>query len=50
MELFLRRAVLSALLLLFSQGGWSQVDDLSFTVSEFVVSGDNPLVIAHWRF
>ena len=43
MELFLRRAALSALLLLFSQGGWSQVDDLSFTVNEFVVSGDNPL-------
>ncbi len=45
MEPFLRRVVLLALLLVLSPGGWAQSDDqpLRFSVTEFIVSGDNPL-------
>ncbi len=39
----LKKAALCALMLLVSQGGWGQNEDLAFTVDAFVVSGDNPL-------
>ena len=45
MESFFRRVCLGILMVLWSQGGWSQTADepLRFEVRAFTVSGDNPL-------
>jgi len=45
MESYLRGMLLAALLLSWSPWGWGQVDEKPpvFSVSEFVVTGDNPL-------